>query len=123
MLHARFRTHRLTIARTTRVLDGDGGAPATLTTVGTVEGSLQPAGAAEEVVADQQRTVARWALYLDPDDDVRRDDELTLTHVRNRSWVPVTTPPAFRALSVGRWWAVGAVDHAAVQLEEIQRGP
>lgn len=109
-LHTRFRTHTATVERRTRSSDGAGGWIEAWSTVGTVVGSLQPAGAAETERGDRELAEHRWVFYCDPDSDLARDDRLT---VDDQTCV---------VLSVARWYANSAIDHWAAQLEERQEG-
>lgn len=109
-LHPRFATHTATVERRTRTSDGAGGFPETWTAAGSVVGSLQPAGAAETNHGDQGLAEHRWVFYCDPDTVIVRDDRLTIGGDR------------YHVLSVARWVGATVVDHAAVQLEQLQRG-
>lgn len=109
-LHTRFRTHTATVARGTRTSDSHGGFTRTFADVGTVTGSLQPAGAAETSAADMERAQARWLFFTDPGEDIRRDDRLTISD------------RAYTVLDVARWDADSVVDHDRFDLEEIQKG-
>lgn len=108
----------------TRASDGAGGWTSTLGLVGTVEGSLQPGGAADTEEAGAQLAEARWQLFLDPGTDVVRDDVLQVVEVqRTDGWGSVDDGRTLTALSVGEFVdTVAGLDHMAVQLEEVQRG-
>jgi len=123
-LHAEFRTHRVAVGRITRADDGEGGWKATLGTVGTVDGSLQPAGSYDTVVAAAEEGVMRWQFLADDDADIVRDDVLTVVALRRvPGWASVVETATYRVLSVSRWIDPNAgQDHINVQLEEIQRG-
>ena len=109
-LHGRFRTHIFAVERATRTSDGQGGWVAAWSSVGVVSGSLQPAAVAETTAADQERAEARWSLYTDPAPGVVADDVL-VGHDRE-----------LRVVSVVEWAADSSVDHARVDLVEVQHG-
>jgi head-tail adaptor len=110
-VHARFKTHTLTVERLSRTADGAGGWAETFAPVGELTGSLQPLSAAEVHNADQLRAEARWVFFVDLGSDVARDDELVGPDGRR-----------FRVLSIGDWAAASRLDHIRVDLEEIQHG-
>lgn len=124
MLHDVFRTHTLTVERRVRVSDGAHGWTQEFAPIGTVTGSLQPGSAAETAVAAAEQADVRWVLYLDPGaviapaDDVipepagvKRDDELT-----------IAGHPRLRVIAVLEHLAAGPLDHARVDLVEVQHG-
>lgn len=117
MLIDSFRSHTLTVERRDRISDGAHGWTEAFASVGTVTGSLQPGSAADTHVAEAGRAVARWVLFLDPSAPiagsggaVQRDDELTYG------------PSRFRVIDVLDWAAGSTVDHARLDLEQVQRG-
>lgn len=62
--------------RRTFTADGSGGRTATWAQVGTVRARVSQPSAAERTVAAQSGAVHTHAIYLLPDADVRRGDEL-----------------------------------------------
>lgn len=123
-LHETFRTHTVNVERAGRVSDGAGGWTETFAVVGVLTGSLQPTKVVdvERSSADQERADLRFAFYCDPGADIARGDELVVTAVRqvDGSSMPVADDRRFRVLSVGDWAAASAIDHLAVNLEEVQ---
>ncbi|MDZ7732202.1 MAG: head-tail adaptor protein [Acidimicrobiia bacterium] len=109
-LHDRFRVHTAAVERRSRTATGAGGWTESWSSVGSVEGSLQPGGASSTTHGDQELAEARWVFYCDLDADIARDDRLT---------VDGTT---YTVQSVERWEANTVVDHLAVVLEELQVG-
>lgn len=123
MLSTSVHTHRLAASRMDRVSDDAGGWLEEWVELGTVEGSLQPAGAVETIVAEAQRVEARWLLFVDPGADLQRDDRLTLTSVLSvGSWLTLSRGRAYVVRSVAEWRDGGTLDHDVFELEEVQRG-
>jgi hypothetical protein len=94
------------------VSDGEGGWVRTMTPVGSLVGSLQPADqtVVEQTVSAAERAEVRWQLFCDPGTDVRRDDVLVIAGVD------------YRVVSVVRWEASSVLDHMLCNLEQVQRG-
>lgn len=73
---ARLLNARAEVWRQSRVSDGMGGWVTTWAKTSDVRARFSQPSATERVVADQNGAELSHVVYLRPDDDVRRDDEL-----------------------------------------------
>lgn len=73
---ARLLNRRVTVWRRSRVDDGMGGGIDTWVQVGTVRARFSQPSARERVAADQSEARLSHVVYMLPDADVRRGDEL-----------------------------------------------